>query len=292
MGVAAVLKLNAIDRVIIAVKSLDLAHQHYQSLLGRSCSEQSSDTTLGVDYVRFRLLNCCIELLSPQSDLAPEQTFARSVQERLDVHDEGIFGIVFSSSSIRSDTEALINQGINTHALMADEYTRDAPMVQLDKDLSLGLAIYLSEPADRLGLPFAKATDLEPASGIVDELDHLVLNTQDSEQVKAFFGERLGLSLRLDQTREEWGVRQLFFRLGANILEVMEFLNAEHKAKSDYFWGLALNVPNLDSSLQRLDHIGVACSVARKGRKKHTKVATVKSHTCGAATLLISQESG
>lgn len=286
------LKINSIERIIIAVHSLDKGQRDYQSLLGRYSSAQGRDTLLGVEYVRFRLLNSCIELLSPLPELTASQSLGVSAQEQLDKHGEGILGLVFASTSIQSDCASLVEQGLSVHAIAGYEYTHGSQMLQLDRDASLGLGVYLSETADRLDLPFSKAIDEASPSGIVDDVDHLVLNTKDSDQVKAFFGERLGLSLRLDQTREEWGVRQLFFRVGANILEVMEFLTAEHKAKSDYFWGLALNVPNLDSSLQRLDHIGVACSGARKGRKKHTKVATAKSHTCGAATLLISQEEG
>ncbi|MBB6523074.1 VOC family protein [Pseudoteredinibacter isoporae] len=281
--------LNAIDRVMLAVQSVESAREAYCEVLGREPSEEGTDARLGVAYCRFRLFSSCIELLSPLDNYDGDSPLFKRAQWQLAHHGEGIMAIAFATQQLDDCLAVFEEQKLGVKVLDADGYLKNSRMIQLQEDHCMGLGLLVVETEDRLSLPFAKPST-ESGHGLIDDVDHIVLNTRDSDTLKHCFSEQLGLALRLDQSREEWGVRQLFYRVGANILEVMEFLSEEQKAKADYFWGIALAVPRLDPCLERLRETGIAVSNARKGRKKHTRVATLKSHDCGAATLLISQE--
>ncbi|WP_353408697.1 VOC family protein [Pseudoteredinibacter isoporae] len=285
---------NAIDRVMLAVQNLDRGRDAYRAVLGREPSEEGSDTTLGVAYCRFRLLHSCIELISPLAGHEGNNPLFRRAQWQLRNHGEGLMAIAFASQQLDECQTALNERGVMVEEfkgdIKGDSYLSRSRMIQLTEEHCLGLGLFAVETCDRLQRPFAVAIDSNQSMGVIDDVDHIVLNTRDSDALKACLSEQLGLSLRLDQCREEWGVRQLFYRVGANILEVMEFLSEEQKAKADYFWGIALAVPRLDPCLERLKEGQVDVSKARKGRKRHSRVATLKSHDCGAATLLISQE--
>jgi len=93
--------------------------------------------------------------------------------------------------------------------------------------------------------------------------------------------------LKLDKTREEWGVRQLFFRVGDNILEVVEPLDSKRKPPKDCFWGLAYGTANMEATHQRLTQDCVEITDIREGRKANTVVATAKSSNLNIATLII-----
>lgn len=284
--------LNAIDRVSLAVHNIEVGREAYRLLLGRDPSETGVDKVLGVAFCRFRLLSSSIELLSPLEGHEGRSSLFQRATKQLENHGEGIMAITFACQQLNEFNAQLSEQAVPFEELSAADYLGTARMIQLSQEHCLGLGLYVVETEDRLKLPFAQSLDRNTPEAVIDDIDHIVLNTCNSDVLKTCFSDQLGLSLRLDQSREEWGVRQLFYRVGSNILEVMEFLSAEQKAKTDYFWGIALAVPRLDACLERLQDNNIVVSKARKGRKKHTRVATLKSHDCGAATLLISQERG
>jgi catechol 2,3-dioxygenase-like lactoylglutathione lyase family enzyme len=116
-------------------------------------------------------------------------------------------------------------------------------------------------------------------------IDHIVLRTANADDCVSLFGHTLGIRLALDKTVPEWGGRMLFFRTGGLTLEVIEA--AENKPKKDFFWGIALQNPNLERVSAELGRRGVAVSALREGRKAGTRVATLGSHTLGIPTLLI-----
>ena len=116
-------------------------------------------------------------------------------------------------------------------------------------------------------------------------VDHLVLRTGNAQACVQLFERELGIRLALDQTVPEWGGRMLFFRAGQLTLEVIE--SATDSDAADYFWGVALQCPDLAGAVSKIRGRGVTVSDIREGRKAGTRVATVKSHCLGIPTLLI-----
>lgn len=116
-------------------------------------------------------------------------------------------------------------------------------------------------------------------------VDHIVLQTLDADACVTFFTEQLGIRLALDKTVPKWGGRMLFFRTGKLTLEVSEAYKG--RPEKDYFWGIALQCKDIETTSYKLEHEGVALSKVRVGRKPGTRVASVKSHALGIPTLLI-----
>ncbi len=129
------------------------------------------------------------------------------------------------------------------------------------------------------GLP-TRLSDLEPPSeapahpnGVV-ALDHVVAITPALERTVAAL-QAAGLDLR--RIREEptpaGAPRQAFFRLGPNILEVVQAPPEaiERSGGSDgpaFFWGLAFAAPDLDATVAALgDAVGAARAAVQPGRR-------------------------
>jgi catechol 2,3-dioxygenase-like lactoylglutathione lyase family enzyme len=125
----------------------------------------------------------------------------------------------------------------------------------------------------------------------VAALDHLVIRTPDPERAIALYAGRLGLSLRLDRSHADWGVRLLFFRCGELIVELAHDLRAGLGEGEDCLWGLWWRVPGLVGAQARLRAARLEVSDVRRGRRPGTAVFTVRSHTGGVATLLIGPQS-
>jgi catechol 2,3-dioxygenase-like lactoylglutathione lyase family enzyme len=142
---------------------------------------------------------------------------------------------------------------------------------------------HLSQPD---ALPLAEP--LAAKDAIVTALDHIVVNTQDVEATRAFYGEKLGLRLALDRTFENRGVRLLFFRVGGVTVEVASRLAAKiDPAARDRLWGLAWRVPDADAARARLAAAGLEPTPTRDGHKAGTRVCSVDRGLHGVPTLLI-----
>jgi hypothetical protein len=107
----------------------------------------------------------------------------------------------------------------------------------------------------------------------VTELDHVVAITPALERTLAALQ---GAGLDLRRIREEptpaGAPRQAFFRLGANILEVVqEPAEATARAGRDrpaFFWGLAFVAPDLDATVAVLgDRVGEPRPAVQPGRR-------------------------
>jgi Blr2834 protein len=138
------------------------------------------------------------------------------------------------------------------------------------------------------------AGPLEPASPAgaeaataVSGLDHVVVRTPDPERAIALYAGRLGLSLRLDRSEPAWGARLLFFRCGDLVVEVAHDLKGGVGDGADRLWGLTWRVPEIGGAHARLRAANITVSDIRAGRRPHTRVFTVKSHTAGVPTLVI-----
>jgi hypothetical protein len=152
------------------------------------------------------------------------------------------------------------------------------PQVIGSVDNPLGLVLTCSDGTE--GRAFRDGAEAHCTSVAVD---HLVLRTDRADACIALFRDRLGIRLALDQTVEAWGGRMLFFRTGKMTLEVIEGADND----GNCFWGIAYQHPDLDAWHGELVARGVTCSDIRDGRKRGTRVATVKSHSLGLPTLLV-----
>ena len=118
-----------------------------------------------------------------------------------------------------------------------------------------------------------------------------MIRTHHSEHCAALLGARLGLDLRADLRRPEWGARLMFFRCGDLIVEVMEPLDpagaSTDATSTDSFYGLSWRAGDAGAAQQRLHEAGVAVSELRAGRKPGTRVFTLRSHCAEVPTLVI-----
>lgn len=124
-----------------------------------------------------------------------------------------------------------------------------------------------------------------PGSAHPLELDHLVVNTGNVERAVALFGGRLGLDLRLDRS-QNWGARQLFFRCGSAIVEVVS--RSEDLAADDVLWGMAWRTTEIDALHARLGAAGIPVGECKPGRKPGSTVFTLHDEALVAPTIIIS----
>ena len=124
-------------------------------------------------------------------------------------------------------------------------------------------------------------------------LDHVVVRSADVAATRALLGDGLGLRLALERRFEAFDLHALFFRLAGVTVEVAGSLRSPaDPAAADAFWGLAWRVADVAAARARLAEAGFDVSAVRPGRKEGTSVCTVRSGTCGVATLLIGPAPG
>lgn len=143
-----------------------------------------------------------------------------------------------------------------------------------------GLAGVELDGLPTIGSESARPSEREPHPNGIVGIDHVVAMTPELDRtVQAL--EQAGLDLR--RIREEptpaGAPRQAFFRLGAEILEVVQ--EPEHVVlaregdgrRGARLWGLALLAPDLDRTVEALgEHAGEAREAVQPGRR----IATVK----------------
>ena len=145
-----------------------------------------------------------------------------------------------------------------------------------------GVAIRLAARTSDAPSPF---TDDEAAC--VSALDHVVVRTPNPERAVAFYAGRLGLDLRLDRSNPQWGARQLFFRCGDVVVEIVHDLKKGVSEAPDRLWGLAWRVPDIGRAHARLKGSGLDVNEPRDGRRPGSQVFSVKNKTDGVPTLVI-----
>lgn len=181
------------------------------------------------------------------------------------------------------------------------------PIAMTERDDSVGQALgqaavegpcWLQTSATR-GLPLAFVAREAGASGVtpgrIAGLDHAVINSASATGTAFLLGVQLGLDLRLDIDRPDWGGRLLFFRCGDLILEVFERRSADaadaagldDDTRRDGFYGLSWRAHDLDTTRAELAALDFDVSDVRPGRKAGTRVLTVRDRCAGVATLLL-----
>lgn len=133
--------------------------------------------------------------------------------------------------------------------------------------------------------PVSEGTTAEP--GLITGVDHIVVGSSNPEATAALWGARLGLDMRLELSRPEWGVQLMFFRVGDAILEVVHPLDGDTAGAEDHWYGVSWRTDDARLCRERLKALGFEVSDVRSGRKPGSQVFTVRDAPAGVATLII-----
>jgi catechol 2,3-dioxygenase-like lactoylglutathione lyase family enzyme len=279
--------LHSFDHVVIAVRDLVAASEHYAALLGRPAAWRGSHPGAGTENALFSLERGYLELLASAGD----GPVGRTISEALEQRGEGVVAVAFGTDDADECRETLIRRGIEAGAPTPGEgreatsgVERRWRTVHVPFASSRGLMLFAIEHESESEL----LTLSSAGPGELSGLDHVVVMSPDLEASKRLFGERLGLRLALDRSFEKRGIRLIFFRVGGVTLEVGGRIEAEAQPDSpDRFGGLAYRVADADAARARLVAAGFDVSEVRDGFKPGTRVFTVRDRSCGVPTLVI-----
>lgn len=275
--------ITGLDHVVVLVRDIGAGEAAYQTLFG--CAPSWRNSGDGSRRVLFTLDNTTLELMAPSGEGAA----ADRVRSVIAQQGEGLASICFRTGDIakmhpRLDRLALRPEPIaevesrdtTSGAALAWKRTRAAT------DATRGVRLFFLELAHER--PLSVATTSAP----VTAMDHVVIATADPERAAALYGARLGLDMALDRSHPDWG-RLMFFRCGDLIVEVVHRPGKDTagEATHDRLWGMSWRVADLEATRARLASAGIDVSEMRDGRKPGTRVATVRSGTCGVPTLLV-----
>lgn len=284
-----------LDHVVIAVRDLGAARESYTALLGRSPSWSGRHPAYGTENVLYRLENTYVELLSPRGDAAPG-----SWGERLLAHlargGDGLWAIAIGTADLDARVAILRARGLpvadpapgegedlDTGARRA---WRNAFIpVEATRGVNCFLIKHLSPPN---ALPVARP--LAPEGSYVTRVDHVVVPSSNLAAARRLWSEVMGVRLARERNFPERNSRLLFFRLRDVTLEIAGRIEGEGNDTGDRLWGVAYEVEDVACAAARLRGAGFDVSEVRDGRGERTKVATVRSSTCGVPTLLIENE--
>ncbi|MGH7022211.1 MAG: VOC family protein [Caulobacteraceae bacterium] len=190
---------------------------------------------------------------------------------------EGLAGLAFAVDDLEAARRLLERRGAPS---AAPEQLDGRRISQLDGTATHGVALGLIQ----------RGATTRIAGGDIEGLDHVVIETRNPDRALALYGARLGLDLRLDRSNPAWGARQLFFRCGEAVVEVVARLDAVAGDDPDRLTGLAWRAHDPVAARTRITAAGFDCSDVRKGRKPGTAVFTVRSGVAGAPALVIGPE--
>ncbi len=284
--------VTAVDRIVLAVRDLEKTEAAYTRMLGRAPSWRRRDKAGGTAHVYYYLDNIGIELTASKGT----GVWGQHLDAFLEEHGEGISALSFVSADVEFSAHMLNEVGVAAVVMPENEGADQDGKVHLwrhaliARDRTRGMTIFLSHTFkgrhQRVQAPLVAGV-AEEAS--IAAMDHVVVMTTDAEACKALFGDKFGIRLALDHTKPEWGVRQLFFRLGGVTIEVVEPLDKDKAPKADFLWGTAWKCTDINAVRTRMVAEGADVSEVRKGRKKGTEIATVRPPTGGVPTLLIAE---
>jgi len=270
--------ITAIDHLSIGVADLPAAVADYAALLGCGPRWQGEiDDAPAAVFFAGNLWLCLAQRDSPN----------------------GLERVCFRVDSADRMSRRLARTGIALEQLAAVD-----PLAGLAASCEAPVVHCLCAPAVR-GLPLAfversvtfEIPQANEASAHVSGLDHLVITSGDGAATGFLLSAQLGLDMRMDMRRPEWGARLMFFRCGDLIIEVMQSLDAGRAVETaaaeqegdgqDQFYGLSWRVRDSAATHKQLQESGFDLSPLRKGRKPGTEVFSVRSRTAGVATLLL-----
>jgi len=268
--------ITGLDHMAMAVRDLASASRDYQAMFGRAPSWTGQVD--GADHVWFQFPHMALDLVSP---VGPGDQGA-AVQAHLDASGEGLMAMGFRVDDLDGAGQLMARRGLETVAPLIA--CPDRPALALDPSQTGGIAIRLV------------AGDAPPLSGplvagesAISDLDHVVITTPNPDRALAIYGARLGLDLRLDRSQPAWGARQIFFRCGGLVVEIVTRLEGEAAPGPDALSGLAWQARVADPVQARLAGLGLNVSEVRNGRKPGTRIFTLRAGVVSAPTVVLQQ---
>lgn len=278
--------IMGIDHIAIEVKDFDATVKTYETIFGRTPNWRGGAT--GWKHAWFQFPGMALDVVAADGD----SDAANAIRAEIDKFGEGIFGLGFSVPDLDEATRLFERRAIQfvaPHETVSQDASgrqRRWKIRMLKRASGNGVALFLVENKPEAAKWPAMEAQFGDAS--VSTLDHIVVQTPNAERAVALYGGRLGLDLRLDRANEQWGARQLFFRVGGALVEVGASLKAPVSDAKDTFGGLAWRVKDAEAAQARIAAAGIDVSEVRKGRKPGTHVFTVRSGTGGVPTLMLS----
>lgn len=258
--------ITGFDHVVIAVRDIDIAVDSYEKLLGRSVIARELGD--GVATAVIALDNIAVELMAPEGEGETGQRLSAALEDG-----EGLKSLVLATPDIEGLHRRCARVGLDPQPIAWADGRRS---FRAGADFTHGVRLFFMQR--ETPLPPSPASEAH-----VLGLDHVVVQSADTERAAALYGARLGLDMRLD--REVRGRRLMFFRCGDAIVEIAHVEGREH----DLLWGLSWRVADAHAARERLAAAGVNVSDVRAGMKPDTSVFTVRDGACGVPTLMIQQ---
>lgn len=280
--------LKALDHIIVAVENLEETTKHWSLLLGTEPVWVGKHPEQGTSNQLFNFGDFYLELMSAHGTGG----LADRVENFIAKNGEGLFGVSCASDDIEAEVKMWEAKGLTSIGLSAGEgvssdnkkrgWKLAVPLIEQTQDLFI-FAIEHSHGHNSLPPP------AENPSDAVKNLDHIVITTNQADEVKNLLGETMGIRLALDQSKPEWNARLLFFRLDNHkTIEIAQFL--KNPAVKTKFWGLSWQVDDIEAAHKRLSASGFNISQMRTGRKPATRVFTVRNAPSNVATLIIGKD--
>ena len=273
-----------VDHIIIAVSDLETATHDYALMLGRDPSWQGRHPDYGSANTLFKLDNTYLELLAAEGSGWAGDRVTQHIADK----GQGLMGLVFGVDETAPFVDHARKAGLDIsnpmagHGLdLAETAKRSWQNMVWPEDAARGIFSFAIRHDDPDALKIAPIAGAGPCT----EVDHVVLQTSDTNASKNFYGTQLGIRLALEQSRPDWGGDMLFFRTNHMSIEVIGA--PKFDAQLDQLWGLALKTDDIEATHARLVESNVAVSEVREGRKEDTRVCTVKSHCLDVPTLLV-----
>lgn len=283
--------ITAIDHIALAVRDLDAAVDGYRRLLGRQPNWIGGDG--GARHAWFQFPNMALDIISPSG----EGAFGERIGAYLNAKGEGVWALAFTANDLEATQTLMTRRGLRMSEPALTRSTHDDGRKRYwfganpKPEDTAGLQILLiAPPRDGVAWPRSEPVAGASAQAAVEKLDHVVVRTANAERALAIYGAKLGLDLRLDRSNGDWGVRQLFFKVGDGVVEFGASLKGPPSNEVDTFGGLAWRVTDPHAAQARLAAAGFDVSEVRTGRKPGTHVFTVRDAPGGVATLMLSSE--
>jgi catechol 2,3-dioxygenase-like lactoylglutathione lyase family enzyme len=275
--------IKTLDHLIVAVSDINEAEKNYSTVFGAGPVWRGEHVEYGTENSLFNFKNTYFELLAAKG----EGLGAALVNHALQETGEGLIGIVFGTDNLKEIHEKLSKKGFLLGDIsfgegvnLKNNKIRKWKNLFLPPELTRGIFSFLIEHTEG-NLPI---TNISKPS-MVNKLDHVVINTNDTDGFIEVSRDIFNIRLALDKFVDEWKSRMLFFRFNKTTIEVLEKKNDDEP--KDSLWGLSWEVDNIEEAHTRLEKAGVEITPIKKGIKENTLVATLKSHTHNVPTLLI-----
>jgi catechol 2,3-dioxygenase-like lactoylglutathione lyase family enzyme len=272
-----------LDHIVIACGDLDAAQRDYVRLLGREPSWHGRHPTYGTANVLFRLNNCYIELLAPDTDPEADSDWKRTIESHTQI---GPFAIALGTDDIDATVADSREHGLAAAAAQpgngvdlitgAERRWRNA---RIAPDTTRGVrAFFIQHDSPPEALPPARPLD---ERAFAQGVDHTVIASSDLPSTHALWQDTFGIEHRLSVERP--GGRTLHFLRFApgvegygSILELAGETSPAAPGATDRLWGISYRVADVAATVERLRSAGVTISDPRTGNAPGTLVADVK----------------